>query len=167
MTYLLSTLVRRSQRVHRGPETSLWEASNGVQDAEQSQVAMGERPFYDRIAFALWRPGTALRLYRPEKSRDLHALYYQVVRSLQCGLSRKNREIRASFAYLRVRIGVLSLQLRLRGGARGIRTPGTVLPRYTEGIYLRCLYSAEEQKRAIGFSEGIFRFLLPLLTEVL
>ncbi len=65
-------------------------------------------------------PETAMRLYHPEKSRDLDAIYCRVVRSLQFDLSRKNREKWASFAYFGVRIGRLSLQSRLRGGARSL-----------------------------------------------
>jgi len=55
-------------------------------------------------------PKTGLRMCGPEKSRDSDALHWRVVRSLQSGLSRKNREMWACFAYFRVRGGGLSLQ---------------------------------------------------------
>jgi hypothetical protein len=45
---------------------------------------------------------------------------------LRSGLSKKNRELQACFADFEGRRGAISLQLRLRGGGRGIRTPGTV-----------------------------------------
>jgi hypothetical protein len=61
----------------------------------------------------------------PEKSRDGDGLYRRLVRSLQSGLSRKNREIRACFAYFG-RAGGSSLQFRLRGGRSGIRTHVTL-----------------------------------------
>ncbi len=60
---------------------------------------------------------TEQRLCHPEKSRDSNALHCRVVRSLQSGLSRKNREIRAPFGYFGAKIGGVSLQSRLRGGA--------------------------------------------------
>ena len=49
-----------------------------------------------------------------------------VVRSLQSGLSNRHRRKRALFAGTAGNYGRNSLQSRLRGGGRGIRTPGTV-----------------------------------------
>ena len=48
------------------------------------------------------------------------------VHSLQSRLASKNREKWAEFAHLVESKGRNSLQLRLSGGGRGIRTPGTV-----------------------------------------
>jgi len=73
---------------------------------------------------------TGLRMCPPEKSRDSDALHCRVVRSLQSGLSRKNREMRACFAHLARNTGGNSLQPRLRGGERGIRTLGTGVSPY-------------------------------------
>ena len=70
---------------------------------------------------------TGLRICRPEKSQDSDALQCRVVRSLQSGLSRKNREIRACFAHFGETKGENSLHFRLRGGEGGIRTLGTAL----------------------------------------
>ena len=65
-----------------------------------------------------------------EKSRDSDALRSRVVRSLQAGLSKKNREKWAYFAYFEEKWDGLSLQLRLRGGEGGIRTLGTGVSPY-------------------------------------
>jgi len=51
------------------------------------------------------------------------------VRSLQSGLASKNREKWAEFAHLVESKGRNSLQCRLSGGGKGIRTSGTVLNR--------------------------------------
>ena len=67
---------------------------------------------------ALREPG--LRMCVSEKSRDGDGLYRRLVRSLQSGLSRKNREIRACFAHFGVISGGSSLQFRLRGGGRSL-----------------------------------------------
>jgi|HubBroStandDraft_6_1064221.scaffolds.fasta_scaffold01629_2 hypothetical protein len=69
---------------------------------------------------------TGLRLCHPEKSRDRDALHRREVRSLQSGLSRKNREIRACFAHFAGNRGRNSLLFRLGGGAEWIRTLGPV-----------------------------------------
>jgi hypothetical protein len=91
----------------------------------------------------------------PEKSRDSDAFQCGVVRSLQSGLSRKNREIRARFAHFGETKGENSLRSRLRGGAGDIRTLGTglkaaradVCVSYTESeastILCDCLLAAQ------------------------
>jgi hypothetical protein len=68
---------------------------------------------------------TGLRMCPAEKNRDSDPILSRAVRSLKSGLSVNNREIRACFAYFRVRYGGLSLHYRLRGGEVGIRTLGT------------------------------------------
>ena len=109
------------------PETGLWEAPNAV-----SKVATKVNPLWRnlRLVIALHSPNalleTGLSMCPPEKSRDSHPLRCRAVRSLLSGLSGKNREIRACFAYFWVSCGGTSLQLRLRGGEGGIRTPDTL-----------------------------------------
>jgi hypothetical protein len=77
-----------------------------------------------RLVIALHSPNplleTGLRVCPPEKRRDSDALQCRVVRSLQSGLSRKNREMRARFADFGERESGISLHLRLRGGARSL-----------------------------------------------
>ena len=71
-------------------------------------------------------PETGLRMCHPEKGRQIDAIRPRVVRSLQSALRTKYHEIRACFAYFAEKGGAVSLQFRLAGGGRGIRTPGTL-----------------------------------------
>ena len=77
-----------------------------------------------RLRIALHSPSalceTGLRVCRPEKSRDSDPVLSGVVRSLQSGLLRKNREKWACFAYFGGKDRGISLPLRLRGGESGI-----------------------------------------------
>jgi hypothetical protein len=65
-----------------------------------------------------------------EKMRDGAPFCRREVRSLQSGLSRHNREIRAIVAYFGGRRADFFLQLRLCGGEAGIRTLGTGISPY-------------------------------------
>jgi len=77
--------------------------STGIafQDADKSQLARGEIPASDRIAFALSLLETGLRMCPAEKSRDSDPVLSGAVRSLRSRLLRNNREKWAYFAYLR------------------------------------------------------------------
>ena len=66
----------------------------------------------------------------PEKSRDSDPDLTRAVRSLQSGLSRRNREIRACIAHSAGNGGRDSLHFRLAGGEGGIRTLGTGVSPY-------------------------------------
>jgi hypothetical protein len=77
-----------------------------------------------RSPFAI--PETGLQTCPPEKNRQIGAIRSRSVRSLQSALRPKYCEIRACFAYFGAKGGAVSLQSRLAGGGRGIRTPGTV-----------------------------------------
>jgi hypothetical protein len=68
-------------------------------ESDKSQLADAESPASDRIAFAQCPLETGLRKCPPEKSKDSDRLRCWAVRSLQSGLHRNNREIRAFFAY--------------------------------------------------------------------
>src|SRR5580692_3263035 len=71
-----------------------------------------------RLLIALHSPAvlheTGLYMCLPEKSQANPAIRCRGVRSLQSGLSRKNREIRACFAYFWIKEGGISLHFRLR-----------------------------------------------------
>ncbi len=113
------------------PEKGLWEVPKPVPMMPTEVNSLCTNP---RLLIALHSPHallkTGLHLCHPEKSRDSDALHCRVVRSLKSGLSRKNREIRACFAYFGGNGGGLSLQSRLRGGEGGIRTLGTGVSPY-------------------------------------
>ena len=90
---------------------------------------LGDFAIDDRFTGTIGALETGLCMCPVEKSRDRDPLLSRAVRSLQSGLSRKNREIRACFAYFGGTGGEISLQLRLHGGEGGTRTPDTVSPR--------------------------------------
>jgi hypothetical protein len=103
------------------PETGLWEALNSTCKALTKVNSLRSNL---RLVIALHSPCAlrepGLRMCVSEKSRDGDGLYRRLVRSLQSGLSRKNREIRACFAHFGVISGGSSLQFRLRGGGRSL-----------------------------------------------
>ena len=113
-----------------GQKKGLWEAPKPVSMMPTEVNSLCTNP---RLLIAFRSPyaplETGLRVWPPEKSRDSDALQCRLVRSLQSGLSRKNREIRACFAHSAGNRGRDSLHFRLRGGESGIRTLSTVLPR--------------------------------------
>ena len=86
-----------------------------------------------RLLIALHSPNarleTGLRMCPLEKSQGTDRIRCRAVRSLRSGLLEKNREKRACFAHFVGNRGRNSVQFRLRGGARGIRTPVRFLPR--------------------------------------
>jgi len=121
------------------PEKGLWEVPKPVSmmPTEVDSLCTNRRlliAFHSPCALL----ETGLRMCPPEKSRDSNALHCRVVRSLQSGLSRKNREIRACFAYFGGNRGGLSLQSRLRGGGSVIRTRITVLNSATPDVCVTC-----------------------------
>src|ERR1700689_4287459 len=95
-----------------------------------------------RLLIALHSPAglreTGLSMCPTEKSQLIDRVRWWAVRSLQSGLSRKNREIRACFAYFEGRAGGISLQLRLAGGGNVIRTRITVLNPATPDVCVTC-----------------------------
>jgi len=84
-----------------------------------------------RLLIALHSPTaileTGLRMCPAEKSRDSDPVLSFAVRFLQSGLLRNYREKWASFAHFGGKGGGIYLQLRLAGGATGIRTFVTFL----------------------------------------
>ena len=126
LTKILSTeggqTLRKTANLHPGK-------GKAAQDADKSQPAMAESPACDRLNSPSALLETGLRMRPPEKSRDIDRLRCRAALSLQSGLSGKNREIRACFAYFGVWDGGFYVQFRLRGGGREIRTLGTVLSR--------------------------------------
>ncbi len=100
------------------------------QDADESQLAIA-----NLWLLIVWRSPNAIRetglpMCPPEKKPVKVLLRCRAVRSLQSGLSRENREIRAYFVHLAENRGRDSLHSRLRGGEGGIRTLGTGVSPY-------------------------------------
>jgi hypothetical protein len=69
---------------------------------------------------------TGLLMAAIEKNVILTPTVAEAIRSLQSDFGSRNRKQWAEFASLAGNISRNSLQRRLRGGGRGIRTPGTV-----------------------------------------
>ena len=86
------------------PETSAWEALNAALLCRQKVNSRSPNP---QLLIALHSPNglreTGLRMCLPEKSQDIDLLGRWAVRSLQSGLYGNYREIRALFAYFRVK----------------------------------------------------------------
>ena len=81
-------------------ETALWEAPKSTPKMPTQVKFPRPNPL---LLIALYSPGalleTGLRMCLPEKSQGSERLRCWAVRSLQSGLSRNNREIRACFAH--------------------------------------------------------------------
>ena len=114
-----------SGRLVGNPEVIQKRASRKRRDrfsgCRQKSTRYGWSP---RLLIALHSPAvlreTGLSMCPPEKSQLGDRVHWWAVRSLQSGLSRKNREIRAYFAYFGGNEGGISLQSRLRGGGRSL-----------------------------------------------
>jgi hypothetical protein len=94
-----------------------------VQGADRSQLAEVESPPCDRIVFALCVRETGLRTCLPEKSGRRHPLPQSSPFSPVRFITQESRNT-GMFAHFGAMSGGSSLQFRLRGGARGIRTFG-------------------------------------------
>jgi hypothetical protein len=83
-----------------GEKTGSWEERNSMSNALPEVNSLGPNP---QRLIALLSPGalleTGLRMCLPEKRQVIDLLRRRAVRSLQSGLSRNNREIRAFSAY--------------------------------------------------------------------
>ena len=94
-------------------------------DPNGGRVAMAESPICDRIAFASWTRETGLQICPPEKraAKLVHGVSVGHFSSPVCGQDLRNC---GHFAWFFGKWCQVSLHFRLRGGGRGIRTPGTV-----------------------------------------
>jgi hypothetical protein len=81
---------------------------------------------FHRLIFVLVSRGSRTAYWRCRENRSIYAVRCHAVRSLRSALQDGNRGKRALFAHFGESKGDNSLQSKLRGGGRGIRTPGTV-----------------------------------------
>ena len=112
-----------AQVIHYAPRTG---RSAGRSPREGSQVGFVRRSISDRQVFAKRSRRRRTAIAAAEKKARLVRATATAVRSLQSGLTSRNREKWAKFASLAETKAGFSLQFRLHGGGRGIRTPGTV-----------------------------------------
>jgi hypothetical protein len=128
------------------PETGLWEAPNSVSKALTEVNSLGPNP---RLVIALHSPNalleTGLRMCPPEKSRNSDRLRCRAVRSLQSGLSRHNREIRAISAYFGGRRADFLCSADCVAERGGIRTFGTGLNRVRADVCVSCAESTSSE----------------------